>query len=326
MLHRTLMPKLREYLLQSDQFAFQSNMELIFLSLSKSFYYYLLKDVGSEAYLLKVRSKELAGDGLLARENTVLTALQECDYTPDVYYFEQASANFTHDFMIQEYLRGDSLDYARDYLKVAMIFGTVHRFKEDIDLPKRIDPLEYAIAQAKKNLEDALPSGAFHMDHLYFFDGFMEWAETNLPKRKHLFTQDHLAINHVNLDSHDFVMDHRFMLCEWHNAIVADQSLDVAKFLAKTTSLWDSRFVMRAIDREDFYYLHEKALGVEKSNLRERVHAYMPYYLLQQFSGFAKYFYDHGKPGASEVDERLMKKIQIFLEVDFMRDVIREYL
>lgn len=326
MLHRTLMPKLRAYLFESDQFSFQSNMELIFISLSKHFYYYLLKDVGTEAYLLKVRSKEHAADGLLAREHRVLSALQTCDYTPDVYYFEEASAQFAHDFLIMEYLRGDSLDYARDYLKVAMILGNVHRYKEEIDLPKRLDPLDYSLQLAKKNLEDALPSGVFHMDHLYFFDGFMEWAENHLDRRKHLFTDQHLVINHRNLDPHDFVIDHRFLLYEWQDAFLGDESLDVTKFLAKTSSLWDSRFVMRAIDREDFYYLHEKAIGVEKSNLRERVHAYMPYYLLEQFSGFAKYFYDHGKPDAQAVDEHLMKKIQIFLEVDFMREVIKEYL
>lgn len=326
MLHRTLMPKLRTYLLESDPFSFQTNMELIFLSLSKDFYYYLLKDVGTEAYLLKVRSKEHAADGLLDREHRVLSALQACPYTPDVYYFEEAGADFSHDFLIMEYLRGDSLEYARDYLKVAMILGSVHRYKEAVELPRRIDPLDYSLQQAKKNLENALPSGAFHMDHLYFFEGFMEWAEAHLEQRRHLFTEEHLAINHRNLDTHDFVIDHRFLLYEWQDAFIADQSLDVTKFLAKTTSLWDSRFVMRAIDREDFYYLHEKALGVEKSNLRERVHAYMPYYLLEQFSGFAKYFYDHGKPDAQGVDERLMKKIQTFLEVDFMRDILKEYL
>lgn len=323
--YRTIIPPLKEYLQQSPQFEFKGHIEIIFLSQNDDFYFYLLKDVSSPPYLLKVRSHPNANDSLLETDYRVLRHLEASEFTPQAYFLDQTPKGFDHGLMLMEYVGGDVLDYPRDYLKVAQALGDIHGIGL-MDLPRLSQPIEKAIAQAKLNLEDALPSGVFHMDHLYFFDGFMEWAEENAPKKLHLFDDELHTLNHGTLDTGNFVVGKRLVLQGWQRAYMGDPAIDLAKFLARTTTLWSSKLILRAIDREDFYYLYEKGLGVEKSSIRERVMAYMPYHFLEVFSRFAKYYYDHSLPGKDPGDPLVMRQLQTYLEVDFMKEALKEFI
>ena len=323
--YRTIIPHIKEYLLQSPQFEFKGQVEIIFLTQTEEFYHYLLKDVASPPYLLKVRAAKPVTPDPLERDFRVLRHLEGCEFTPQAYYYDPNPRGLDYSLMLTEYVGGEALDYPRDYLKVAQTLGVIHSHGK-MDLPIVSDPIERAVAQAKLNLKDALPSGVFHMDHLYFFDGFMEWAEEHAPKKVHLFDESLHTLNHGTLDTGDFVVGKRLILQNWQRAYIGDPAIALAKFLARTTTLWSSRLVLRAIDREDFYYRYEKALGLEKSTIRERIAAYMPYHLLEVFSRFAKYYYDHSLPGKDPGDPLVMKQLQTYLEVDFMRQALTEFI
>lgn len=323
--YRLIIPQIKEYLTENERFEFRGHVEVIFLTQTEDFFYYLLKDVASPPYLLKVRSLAQAKDDLLERDYRVLRHLEASDFTPKAYFYDANPRNLGHSIMLQEYFGGEALDYPRDYLKVAQALGNIHQLGL-MDLPRVAQPIDQALKQAKRNLADALPSGVFHMDHLYFFDGFMEWAEDNAPKKAHLFNDSLHTLNHGTLDTGDFVVGKRFVLQGWQRAYLGDPAIDLAKFLSRTSTLWSSKLILRAIDREDFYYLYEKALGVEKSTIRERVAAYMPYHYLEVFSRFAKYYYDHSLPGKDPGDPLVMTQLQTYLEVDFMRSALTEFI
>lgn len=324
MLHRTLMPEIKTYLTSHEAFHFSGTMELVYLKSSGNFYYYLLKDLASEPYLLKVAAAT-SGETGLAGEYRVLRYLERCPHTPNVYHFEAATADFSHDFLLMEYIRGEDLNYTADYLKVAQIFGSIHSFGADLELPVLADPLGLCLERSRENLKDALPSGVFRMDHLYFFDGFSEWAQENLARKRRAFSDVKPVICHGPLEMADFAIDAQGYLYDWQSAFIGDAAIDITRFLARTTSLMEADVILRAIDREDFYFRWEKTMGLERSSLRERVNAYMPYYLLELFSSFAKHYYDHAKPGAQGLDPPQLNKLQRYLDIEFMQACLVEY-
>ena len=325
MLHRTLMPEIKNYLMDHEAFSFSGTMELVYLKASDDFYYYLLKDLASQPYLLKVSAKAASNSGL-ATEYQVLRYLEKCPHTPNAYHLDLIPPGLERDILLLEYIRGQELNYTTDYLKVAEIFGSIHSAGADLQLPKLKDPLGASLRRGKDNLKDALPSGVFRMDHLYFFDGLSEWAEDNLRRKQRVFADIEPVICHGPMEMTDFAIDSHGYLYEWHAAYLGDAAIDITRFLARTTSLMEADVILRAIDREDFYYRWEKTMGLERSSLRERVEAYMPYYLFELFSSLAKYYYDHAKPGAKGLDPYQLDKLQRYLDIEFMQSCLAEYI
>ena len=325
MQHRTLMPEIKRYLTENDAFRFSGTMELVYLKTSGDFYFYLLKDLASEPYLLKVAAKASVDSGL-GNEYKVLRYLDDCPHTPNAYHYDHVPEGFDRDVLLMEYIPEEELDYTADYLKVAQIFGSIHRHGAELELPRLDDPLGLCLIRGKDNLKDALSSGVFQVDHLYFFDGFTEWAEEHLDRKRRTFQGVEPVICHGPFEMEDFTMQSPGYLYNWEGAYLGDAAIDITRFLARTTSLMEADVILRAIDREDFYFRWETTMGLEKSSLRERVNAYMPYYLFELFSSLARYYYDHAKPGAHELESLQYEKLQRYLDIEFMQSCLAEYI
>ncbi|WP_459129828.1 phosphotransferase [Guggenheimella bovis] len=322
MYRRVLQNFARDRLVATGEFKRES-LTVIFLSKADDYYYYLVKAVGHPPYLLKT-CEDSKLEGPLLKEGEVLKMLSLSTHTPNIYMSLPSSELFKHPILLMEYAPGRELQYEKDYLKVGQMFGGIHRFSRDILDLEHKNPIISSLNESKEALKDALASGVFSVEHLYFFEGFLEWAEEEAEERASLFDPEEDVITHGVLKETNFSVDHNAMLFDWTDAHYSHPAKDIAHFFSKTTSLWNSNFSVRAIDKEDFYYLYGKARGTSINELDNFVRAYMPYHYLKVFSAFAHYFYEVRDPQTPIMNPTFHKKVLTFLEVDTMQRIVRD--
>lgn len=282
-------------------------------------------------YVFRVNTgSQLGLSNQIEYEYNALKALEVSSVTPRVYFVDDSKNYFDFGILIMEFLEGRPLEYDRDLKKAAGIFGRIHT----LDLSK-IETGSFIIEEniftarvkeARGLLKDFLLSDIISERTKGFFQRFLDYAVRNCNNEKYFIEDKWHVINNTEVNSRNFIIgDEKSYLIDWEKPAISDPCQDLTQFLAPTTTLWKTDYVLSGEEREDFFKEYVKAGNGFDKDIRERVRLYTPYLYLRALSWCAYAYLEYQNPNKGIKNMETLQKIEQYLKLDFMEDLLKEY-
>lgn len=287
---------------------------------------------GEKKYVFRVNTgSQIDVKSQIRYEFEALKRLEISGVTPKVFFVDDTKTYFNYGILIMEFLDGRPLEYNKDLNKAAHIFSRIH----SLDLNK-IDTSNFIVEEniftdrvneGKKLLKDFLVEPKVNKDTKKFFYRFLEWAEENKWKEEYFTNYKWHVINNTEVNSHNFIIgDKKSYLIDWEKPVLSDPCQDLTQFLAPTTTLWKADYILSVEEKEQFFKEYIKGLGGIDNDIRDRVRLYMPYLYLRALSWCAFAYLEYQKPDKDIKNMDTFKKIKAYLDIDFMRTLLKEYI
>lgn len=278
-------------------------------------------------FVLRLNSKsQMNLPNQIRYEYDTLKFLEKSGVTPKVYYVDDSDSKLLNGVILMEYLDGKSLIYEEDREKAAYIFSKIH----SIDASKANNFIveknlfQDRISEANFWLQEVFESKKVSKEHKEFFEKFLNYLEKNKYKEKYFEENRILCLNNTEVNSGNFIIGEKPYLIDWEKAVISDPCQDITHFLVITTTKWKTDFIASKEYEDKFFEEYEKFLN-KKINIKERVHLYKPYMYSRALSWCMNAYLEYLKEDKLIKNEDTFRKIKEFTDLDFMKNLIRDY-
>lgn len=281
-------------------------------------------------YVFRVNTgSQLQLDNQIQYEYDSLRFLEKSGVTPKVYFVDDSRFFFEHGVLMMEFLEGRPLQYNCDLQKAAAIFSKIHSLpiEKGSHLIVEKHLFQARIEEGERLLENVWDSGAVDLKVKSIFEKLLDWTKNNLEKEEYFIEDPWHVVNNTEVNSHNFIIgkEHSYLI-DWEKPVISDPAQDLTQFMAPTTTLWKTEYLLSREDKETFFQKYIDGLTVEDRNIRDRVHLYTPYLLLRALAWCAYAFVEYQNPNKEIRNEDTLAKIKEFLQVDFMEKLLKEYI
>lgn len=290
---------------------------------------YVLED-SKNKYVFRVNTGSQIGvANQIEYEYNALKRLEESGYTPGVHFVDGSKKQLDYGILVMDYLEGRPLDYRRDLEKAAEIFSGIHSLeigRKDFDhLITENYIFSDRLKEAENLLKNVWDSSHVGSDTKRFFEKFLSWCDKNAVMEKYFIENSWKAINNTEVNSHNFIIGpEKSYLIDWEKPVISDPCQDITQFLAPTTTLWRADTLLTGEEIEKFYRVYEGRFP--EKNIRERVRMYTPYLYLRALSWCAYAYVEYQDPNKDIRNPDTYKKIKEYLEIDFMKDLLKDWI
>ncbi len=289
---------------------------------------FILEDKNKK-YVFRVNTaSQLNIDNQIRYEYDALKKLEISRVTPKVYYLDESKSYFDYGILIMEFLYGRPLDYKKDLNKAANIFASIHSLDiNNMDVNNFIveeNIFEDRILEGKNLLKNFFDYNHADKNLKIFFYDFLNWCEKNKYKEKYFIDNKYHVINNTEVNSHNFIIgDKKNYLIDWEKPVISDPCQDITQFLAPTTTLWKSNHILTNEEVNKFFNTYIDK--VNRDDIKERVHLYMPYLYLRALSWCAYAYVEYQDINKEIQNMDTFHKIKSYLDIDFMNKLLKEY-
>ncbi|WP_251860445.1 phosphotransferase [Clostridium sp. Marseille-Q2269] len=331
MLRDMLIKEIRNYIFSKDLFKIldlNKDFNIIFLAQGEYNINFILEDKINK-YVFRVNTgSQLGLEKQIEYEYSALKRLEVSKVTPRVYYVDGSKKYIKYGVLIMEFLKGEPLNYERDLNKAARIFGEIHSVKlnkaDFLSFIVEKNILSDRIKEAKNLLKDFWSSPIIKGDVKKFFYKFINWATENAHKEKYFIDDPIQVINNTEVNSHNFIIgSNNFYLIDWEKPVISDPCQDLTQFLAPTTTLWKTNYILKDYEVDEFFNNYERIFNGK--NIRERVDIYTPYLYLRALSWCAYAYIEYQNPNRDIKNMDTYEKIKEYLELDFMNNLLNRW-
>ncbi|SHJ88310.1 phosphotransferase [Paramaledivibacter caminithermalis] len=333
MLKDTLKDKIKEYILKKKIFLdlkIDRSFNVDFLAQGEYNINFIIDDEKTK-YVFRVNTgSQLELTNQISYEYNAIKALEISGVTPKVYFVDDTKEFFDYGILIMEFLEGRPLEYDKDLAKAAKIFAKIHSI--DINTIGDCFIIEENICsdrilEGKRLLKNYLESPIVNKELKNFFYNFLNWAEKNRNREKYFIKNKWHVINNTEVNSHNFIIgDRSSYLIDWEKPVISDPCQDITQFLAPTTTLWKANYILTKEEKDNFFKTYIKSLDGGDKNIRERVHLYSPYLYLRALSWCAYAWLEYQKPDKNIKNMDTFRKIEQYLNIDFMKSLLKGYM
>ncbi|MCG8541956.1 MAG: phosphotransferase [Clostridia bacterium] len=333
MLKDTLKGKIKEYILKKGIYVelhMDKDLKVNFLAQGEYNVNFTISD-GRNRYVFRVNTgSQLELTNQIRYEYNALKSLEISNVTPRVFFVDDTKKFFDYGILIMEFLEGRPLEYDKDLGRAAKIFARIHSLdigtiNNDFILEDKV--CSHRITEGNRLLKDYLESPIVDEKLKKFFYNFLEWAEKNRYREKYFLENKWHVINNTEVNSHNFIIgDENSFLIDWEKPVISDPCQDITQFLAPTTTLWKTGHVLTSEERDGFFKTYVENLNNGDRDIRERVHLYNPYLYLRALSWCAYAWLEYQKPNRDIKNMDTFKKIEEYLDIDFMKNLLKEYM
>lgn len=333
MLRDTLKDKIKTYIVEKELYK-DLNMgnafDVKFLAQGEYNVNFIIEDISSK-YVFRVNTgSQLELENQIKYEYEAIKSLEISGVTPGAYYLDDSKEYFDYGILIMEFLKGRPLEYHRDLEKAANIFSRIHGINTDNINNNFIIEENICtdrIKEGKRLLKDYLKSPKVDFKLKKFFSEYLEWAEKNKDREKYFLKNKWHVINNTEVNSHNFIIGpEKSYLIDWEKPVISDPSQDLTQFLAPTTTLWKANYILSNEEKKNFFKAYKEGLSGIDRNIEERVHLYDPYLLLRALSWCAYAWLEYQNPHKKIKNMDTFKKIEEYLDIDFMKNLLKEYM
>ncbi|WP_319372266.1 phosphotransferase [uncultured Ilyobacter sp.] len=304
------------------------NFKVHFLAQGEYNKNYVLED-SNKKYVFRLNTGSQIGiSNQIEYEYRALKRLEESGYTPKVHYVDGGKKNLEYGVLIMDYLEGKPLNYRKDLSTAAEIFSGIHSLEVRRDDFDYLITENYIFSDRLKEAEDLLKkiwtSPLVDKKTKVFFEKYLSWCKGNAFMEKYFIENPWKAINNTEVNSHNFIIGpEKSYLIDWEKPVISDPCQDITQFLAPTTTLWKADTLLTENEIEYFYSAYEEK-NPDK-DIRERVRMYTPYLYLRALSWCAYAYIEYQDPEKAIKNQDTYKKICKYLEIDFMKKLLKEW-
>lgn len=323
-------PKIKAYLRGNScnkSINFSDQTSVTFLAQGEYNKNYLIEDQG-EKYVFRINmGSQLNLDNQIEYEFNAIKRLEKSGVTPIGYFCDNSRKYFDEGVLLMNYLNGRPLDYKTDLEKAARIFAGIHQLEtcafENI-LIKEEDLCIARVKEADQWLE-AFRKSTLPVDEVKdVIESLYKYCLMNAEETDQYFKNEPwMVVNNTEVNSHNFIIgEDKSFLIDWEKPVISDPVQDITQFLAPTTTLWKTETVLSNGEINHFYDIYESLVGRE---VRERVKAYEPFLFLRAFSWCAGAWITYMDESKKIKNPQTFEVIKKYLDVNFMRDILKEY-
>ncbi len=333
MLRDILKGKIKDYILKKELYLdlkISKEFNVDFLAQGEYNINFTVDD-GDNKYVFRVNTgSQLELTNQIGYEYNAIKALEISGVTPRAFFVDDTKEFFDYGVLIMEFLNGRPLEYDKDLEKSAKIFAKIHSIdtnsiNNDFIIEDRI--CSDRILEGERLLKDYLKSSIVDKKQKKFFSDFLEWTEKNKEREKYFIQNKWHVINNTEVNSHNFIIGkENSYLIDWEKPVISDPCQDITQFLAPTTTLWKANYILTKEERNSFFNAYISNLEDEDKNIRERVHLYNPYLYLRALSWCAYAWLEYQNPDKDIRNMDTFRKIEEYLDIDFMKNLLKEYM
>ena len=333
MLKDKLIIKIRDYI---DQGYFKSEVDLNksykveFLAQGEYNINFTVYDDNLKFVFRVNTGSQLGLENQIKYEYDALKILEVSSVTPRVLFVDDSKTFFDKGILAMEFLEGRPLEYSQDLGKAGEIFSRIHSLNlKNIDTSGFIvedNIFSDRIDEGKRLLNDFFQSDIIDIDLKNFFYRFLDWSESNRNKEKYFQQNKWHTINNTEVNSHNFIIGkENSYLIDWEKPVISDPCQDITQFLAPTTTLWKANYILTKDEKDYFFKSYISGLKGLDKNIKERVYLYTPYLYLRALSWCAYAYLEYQNPNKDIKNMDTYNKIKEYLDVNFMRNLLKEY-
>lgn len=333
MLKNTLKDRIKNYIVEKEVYLhlkMNRSFNVDFLAQGEYNINFTIDD-GNIKYVFRVNTgSQLELNNQIRYEYNAIKSLEISGVTPRVYYVDDTKEFFDYGILIMEFLKGRPLEYNSDMGKAGKIFGKIHSIDiGDIDNDLIIEDniCSDRILEGERLLKDYLKSPIVDKKLKSFFYKFLEWSEQNKDREKYFVENRWHVINNTEVNSHNFIIGNKkSYLIDWEKPVISDPCQDITQFLAPTTTLWKANYMLSKEEKDNFFKTYIENLECGDKNIRDRVNLYNPYLYLRALSWCAYAWLEYQNPNKDIRNMDTFKKIEEYLDINFMEDLLKEYM
>lgn len=334
MLKETLVNKIKNYI---TKYRGEINIDLdgcfdvFFLAQGEYNINFVVEDKASKWVFRVNTGSQLQLDNQIRYEYEALKLLQISKVTPKVYFVDDRKKFFEYGILIMEFLEGTPLDYKKDLSRAADIFSRIHGLNLDtLDTSNFIveqSIFKDRIIEAERLLNEYFVSPLIDIKQKKFFDEFLNWARANESSEKYFIENKWHVINNTEVNSNNFIIGNKgSFLIDWEKPVISDPCQDITQFLSPTTTLWKTDYILSEEEIKSFFKLYIDKVGLRGRDIADRVYLYNPYLYLRALSWCAFAYIEYLKPDKDIKNMDTFKKIKQYLELDFMKKLLKSYM
>lgn len=291
---------------------------------------YTIED-GISKYVFRVNTgSQIDVESQIRYEYNGIKRLQVSGVTPKAYFVDDSKDYLEYGLLIMEFLEGKPLNYSTDLNRAANIFSKIHSIDlKDTDFNIFIEEKEVLrdrIKEGKKLLKDFLASPIVSCELKNFFYKFLQWAEDNKANERYFKENKWQVINNTEVNSHNFIIgQEKSYLIDWEKPVISDPCQDITQFLADTTTLWKTDYILSKDEKENFFRNYEREVKSNYKDIRERVNIYTPYLYLRALAWCAYAWLEYRNPEKDIKNQDTLNKIENYLQLDFMKRLLSDW-
>ena len=222
--------------------------------------------------------------------------------------------------------------------------GRALRYEEDMGLAARIlaDIHSIPIPEDCALMRPAFPAQAIYEECLQMVQHYFDWEEADpavtdllqtlveeigkLPLKEP--SDAPLCMVNTELNSGNFLIDgENSHLVDWEKPLLSEPAQDLGHFLAPTTTFWKTDVILTPDQVKDFAKKYVEAVNgrMDCSTLAQRLPLFFTVTCLRGVTWCAMAYREYCQPGRELRNENTFKKLQAYLEPDFLRNILENY-
>lgn len=331
-MHELLQTKIKEYIKDKEVYNhihLDKEFDVSFLAQGEYNINFKLEDE-KRKYVFRVNTgSQIESDNQIKYEYDALKVLEISGVTPNVRYLDDSLAYIKNGILIMDFLEGRPLAYSTDMEKAANIFSKIH----SLDL-KKMETSNFIVEE--NIMQDRINEGTRLLKPFFestdtdkelkdFFHKFLNWCEKNKDSQKYFSENRWHVINNTEVNSHNFIIGEKSYLIDWEKPVISDPSQDLTQFLAPTTTLWKANYILSEEEISLFFKTYKENIGQSDTFIEERVKLYNPYLYLRALSWCAFAYTQYQDEDKTIKNMDTYEKIKEYLDIDFMKKLLREY-
>lgn len=334
MLRDTLISKIKDYLNENrarTNIDLGSSFDVYFLAQGEYNINFVVEDSFNKWVFRVNTGSQLQLNNQIRYEYEALKKLEVSSVTPRVFFVDDTKEYFDYGILIMEFLEGNPLSYKKDLSKAAAIFSKIHCLDlGSMDTSSFI--VEHGIfkdriLEAERLLKDYLLSPLIDIKQKRFFETYLDWARINQSSEKYFIENKWHVINNTEVNSNNFIIGNKGnYLIDWEKPVISDPCQDITQFLAPTTTLWKTDYILSEEEIRSFFSVYIDNSGVGARDIVHRVNLYNPYLYLRALSWCAFAYLEYLKPDKDIKNMDTFNKIKQYLQIDFMKDLLKDYI
>ncbi|MBB6445600.1 aminoglycoside phosphotransferase family protein [Bacillus benzoevorans] len=325
MLKDKLLEQIKEYIDDKQNLGhlnINRNTEVRFLAQGEYNINFTL-DSSPNTYVFRVNTgSQMENENQIRYEYDSIKYLEPSGVTPKVFFVDDSLSFFPYGILIMEFLEGEPLRYERDLSKAAAIFSRIHSVDVQHDTHFKVEDRIFSdrIKEGERLLANIWDSPHVSSEVKTFFAQFLEWAKVNRSKEQYFIDEPWHVINNTEVNSHNFIIGkEKSYLIDWEKPVISDPAQDLTQFIAPTTTLWKTDYLLSEEEKDLFLRTYMEGLKGEDQNIRDRVQLYTPYLYLRALAWCAYAFVEYHDPNKQIKNMDTFAKIKSFLQIDFMK-------
>ncbi|WP_338471725.1 phosphotransferase [Niallia sp. XMNu-256] len=281
-------------------------------------------DSNLNKYVFRVNTgSQMENENQVRYEYDSIKYLEPSGVTPKVFFLDDSLAFFQYGILIMEFLEGKPLHYEKDLTKAAAIFSNIHSLnvkKNSTHFKVEDYIFSDRIKEGERLLASIWESPHVSKEIKSFFDQFLDWTKVNRSKEQYFIDDPWHVINNTEVNSHNFIIgEDTSFLIDWEKPVISDPAQDLTQFMAPTTTLWKTNYLLSKEEKELFFSTYIEGLNGQDKNIRERVQLYTPYLYLRALAWCVHAYVEYHNPNKEIKNIDTFEKIKTFLDLDFMR-------